>query len=75
MKFVFEKIMTDIKDSNLEIIGGAKTETPSTVKEEIKNDLIVNSASLLKGFKTEVSNLCSSIGSMLMNAAERLLKR
>ena len=51
--------MTDIKDSNLEIIGQSKTEITSTVKEGIKNDLIINNTSLLKGFKSEVNNLCS----------------
>ena len=40
--------MTDIKDNNLEIIGGIKIKITSTVKEGIKHDLIVNSASLLK---------------------------
>ena len=35
MKFSFEKIMTDIKDSNLEIIGQAKIEINSVVKEGI----------------------------------------
>ena len=63
IKFVFKKLKTDIKDTNLEIIGGSKTEIVSAVKEGIKNNLIVNSASLLKYFKIEVRNVCSSIGS------------
>ena len=75
MKFEFENLANDIKDSNLEIIGGAKTEMTSAVKERIKNNLIVNIASLLKVFKTEVRNLCSSIGSSLMTAPERVLQK
>ena len=70
MKVAFEKITTDIKDINFEIIGGSKTKISSAVKEGIKSNLIVNSASLLKGFKSEVNNMCSSIGSSLMNAPE-----
>ena len=66
MKLAFEKITTDIKDINLKIIGGATTEIPSAVKEGIKHNLIINSASFLKGLRTEVNNLCSSIGSSLM---------
>ena len=66
---------TDIKDRHLEIIGGSKIDITSAVKDGIKNDLIVNSASLLKDIKTEVSKLCSSIGSYLINVPEILLKR
>ena len=75
MTFACENLMTDIKDKNLQIIGNAKTEITSAVKEGIKNDLIVNSVNLLKYFKMEVSSLCSCIGSSLMAAPERLLQR
>ena len=68
MKVVFEKITTNIKDRNLEIIGRDKTVITFAVNEGIHNNLIVNNSSLLKCFKTEVSKLCSSIGSSLMTA-------
>ena len=35
MKFAFEKLIPGIKDKNLEIIEGAKTEITSAVKEGI----------------------------------------
>ena len=71
MKFAFEKLTADIDDRILEIIGKTKTEIASAVKEGIKNDLNINSASLLKGFKTEVSIFSSSIGSLLMTTPDR----
>ena len=73
--FSFEKFPTDINDSNIEIIGGAKIEITYAIKEGTKNDLIANNACLLKGFKAEVINVCSCIGSSLMAEAEKLLKR
>ena len=74
-KVAFEKIKTDIKDNVLELFGGAKIKITSAVKEGIKIDLIINNASLLKGFKTEVRNMCSSIDSSLMTVTYRLLQR
>ena len=50
MKVAFEKITTDTKYSNLEIIGQAKKKITYAIKEGIKNDLIVNNKSLLKAF-------------------------
>ena len=66
IKFAYEKLMTNIKDNTFEIIGVIKTEINSTVKEGINNDLIINSSSLLKYFKTEASHLCSCISTSLM---------
>ena len=36
MKFAFEKLTIDIKDSNLDIIGSSKIEIMYAVKEETK---------------------------------------